>query len=101
MAAGGLVMETLSAKEKRGLNLSADSMALKVERAGRYGPHATARKTGFREGDIITEFDERTDLMSEQELLTYIVTTRKPGDRVPVKVLRGRRRMTFNLPIQP
>ena len=75
-------------------------MALRVKGAGRYGPHATARNTGFREGDVIIEFDERRDLMSEQELLTYVVTSRKPGDSVAVTVLRGGEEVEYRLPVQ-
>lgn len=101
MAAGGLILETLPDEERRERDLPDDAMALRVKGAGRYGPHATARNTGFREGDVITEFDGRRDLMSEQDLLTYVVTTRKPGDSVPVTVLRGRRELEYQLPIQP
>jgi hypothetical protein len=100
MAAGGLILETLPDEERRERDLPDDAMALRVKGVGRYGPHATARKTGFREGDVIIEFDGRRDLMSEQELLTYVVTSRKPGDRVPVTVLRGRREVEYRLPIQ-
>lgn len=101
MAAGGLVLEALDDDARRERDLPADAMALRVKRAGQYGAHATARRTGFREGDIIIEFDERRDLMSEQDLLTYVVTSRKPGDRVPVTVLRGRQQVEYQLPIQP
>lgn len=100
IAAGGLVLETLPDDARRERNLPADAMALRVKGAGRYGAHATARNTGFREEDVIIEFDGRRDLMSEQELLTYVVTSRKPGDSVPVTVLRGRREIEYQLPIQ-
>jgi len=101
MAAGGLVLNALPDEERREQRITRDSMALHVHRAGKYGAHATARRTGFRENDIIVEFDGRRDLMTEQDLLTYVVTSKKPGDRVPVKVMRGQREMTYQLPIQP
>lgn len=101
MAAGGLVLNVATAEEGRPEDLSRDAMALLVRRAGKYGPHGTARRVGFREGDIITSFDGRRDLMTEQELLTYVATSKEHGDRVTVDVLRGDRRMSFKLPIQP
>mgnify|MGYP002633136320 FL=1 len=101
MAAGGLVLNVATAEEGRPKEFSPDAMALLVRRAGKYGPHGTARKVGFREGDIITSFDGRDDLMTEQELLTYVATSKKHGDRVAVDVLRDDRRMSFKLPIQP
>ena len=101
MAAGGLVLNVATVEEGRPKGLSPDAMALLVRRAGKYGPHGTARRVGFREGDIITSFDGRHDLMTEQELLTYVATSKKHGDRVTVDALRGDRRMSFQLPIQP
>jgi S1-C subfamily serine protease len=87
IAAGGMVLE----QADRGL---------RVKRAGKYGPHGTARKIGIREGDLITSFDGRSDLGNEQDLLTYVVTSKKPGDLVDVQVLRGNRELTLELPIQ-
>jgi hypothetical protein len=76
-------------------------LALRARRVGKYGAHATARRVGFREGDVITEFDGRTDLTTEQNLLTYVVTSRNAGDRVSVKLLRGKKPLSYQLPIQP
>jgi S1-C subfamily serine protease len=87
IGAGGMVLE------------QADG-GLRVKRTGKYGPHATARKVGFREGDLITAFDGRSDLDSEQDLLTYVVTSKKPGDLVDVRVKRGDKELTLKLPIQ-
>ena len=101
MASGGLLLETLPDDARRELSLPRDAMALRVKHAGKYGPHGAAHRIGFKEGDIITEFDSRNDLMAEQDLLTYVVTSKKAGDRVPVKVLRGRQQLSYELPIQP
>lgn len=101
MAAGGLVLNVATAEEGRPKEFSPEQMALLVRRAGKYGPHGTARRVGFREGDIITSFDGRRDLMTEQQLLTYVATSKKHGERVAVDVLRVKRRMSFKLPIQP
>jgi len=100
IATGGLLLETLPAEARRELSLPRDSMALRVKHAGKYGPHGTAHRLGIKQGDILTAFDSRTHLTSEQDIHAYVVTSKKPGDRVPVQVLRERRRMTFTLPIQ-
>ena len=101
MAAGGLVLNAATAEEGRPSGIARDAMALLVRRAGKYGPHGTARRVGFREGDIITSFDGRSDLLTEQQLLTYVATSKRHGDRVSVDVLRNGRKMNFKLPIQP
>lgn len=100
MAAGGLVLEQATNDAREDLSIDDNQMALHIKRAGRYGPHATARRNGFREGDIIVRFDGRDDLDSEQKLLTYVVQNRKPGDRVQVTVVRDGRKRNLQLPIQ-
>lgn len=100
IAAGGLVLNALTDEEKSARGLPADAMALNVHRAGKYGLHGTARRVGFRENDVLIAFDGRRDLMSEQDLLTYVVTSKKPDDRVRVDLLRGNRRMNLTMPIQ-
>jgi len=100
IAAGGMVLVSLDDTERKDANIGKGSMALRVKSAGKYGPHATARKTGFQVGDVITSFDGQSDLATEQDLLTYVVTTKKPGDRVDVKVKRGGKVLAYRLPIQ-
>ncbi len=100
IATGGLLLETLSAEARRELALPRESMALRVKHAGKYGPHGTAHRLGIKQGDILTAFDSRTNMTSEQDIHAYVVTSKKPGDRVPVQVLRERRKMMFTLPIQ-
>ena len=48
----------------------------------------------------IISVDGRTDLLSEADLLTYGVTQRKPGDRVPTTVLRNGHEKKLMLPMQ-
>ena len=101
MATGGLLLETASESQRRSLRLSPKAMALRIKHVGKYGAHAAAGKAGFREGDILVEFDGRRDLHTEQDALTYVVTTRKPGDRVPVTLIRNGKTLNLRLPIQP
>ncbi len=100
MSTGGMVLETLPEKDRTRLNIAKDAMALRVKGLGRYGPHATARRVGFREGDILTEFNGRTDLTSDSLLLAYGVTNLKPGNQVPVTFLRNGKKQTLKLPMQ-
>lgn len=100
MATGGLLLETLPEEARRALSLPRGAMALRVKHAGKHGPHGAAHRLGIREGDVLTAFDSRTDLMSEQEVHAYVVTSKKPGDTVSVQLRRDRRTLTFQLPIQ-
>jgi hypothetical protein len=93
MATGGLLLEPAGEQP-------ADGMALRVKHVGQYGPHAAARDAGFRQGDVVVSFDGRTDLRREADVLAHGVTDRKPGDRVPVVVLRDGKRVTLTLPMQ-
>lgn len=98
MATGGLLLEEVPAGERAGL--PADGMALRVKHVGQYGPHAAAKNAGFRAGDVLVSYDGKTDLPRETDVLAHGVTARKPGDRVPVIVLRGKQRLELTLPIQ-
>jgi serine protease Do len=100
IATGGMVLETLPDEARREMGLDADGMALRVKRVGQYGPHGTAKRIGFREGDVIIRFDGQSDLTSEQRLHTYVVTSKQPGQKVDVELRRGARRMAFKLPLQ-
>ena len=86
MAAGGMVLDP-------------HDEGLFVRRVGKYGPHGAAKRTGIREGDVITSFDGRR-FDAEQDLLTYVVQEKQPGQKVPVVVNRGGKQRTFQLPIQ-
>ncbi|MCH7988867.1 MAG: PDZ domain-containing protein [Planctomycetes bacterium] len=101
MVTGGLVLAELTAEQRADSDLSdKDTMALLVKHVGQYGPHAAAKKAGFRKGDIVVSYDGRTNLKRETDVIVYAITARKLGDRVPVIVLRGKRRLTLMLPMQ-
>ena len=100
IGAGGMVLETIDDDTRASEGVSGDSMALRVKRAGKYGPHGTARRTGFRENDVIIAFDDQSDFESEQDLLTYVVTSKRAGDKVDVRFKRNGKTMTLQLPIQ-
>lgn len=100
MGTGGLVLEALSSEERQKVGLTEAGMALRVKHVGQFGPHATAQKAGFRQGDIVLTFAGKSDFSRETDLLAYAVTHHRPGDRVPVVVLRGGARQTLTLPMQ-
>lgn len=102
MTTGGLLLEELPEADRAQAGLrDSGRMALRVKHVGQYGPHAAAKQAGFQQGDILTEFDGRTDLVREADLFEHGLTKRKAGDRVTVKVLRNGKSVTLNLPMQP
>lgn len=91
-ALGGLMLEDPAGP-------GAGAMALKVKHVGQYGPHATAKAAGFQVGDVLVSYDGKADFRRETDLLAYGVTARKPGDKVPVTVLRGGKKVELTLPL--
>jgi len=100
MATGGILLEDLSAEDRAKLNLPEGGMALRAKHVGQYGPHAAAKNAGFLVGDVIVEFDGKTDLTSESAVIVHGVTNRMPGDKVPVTIMRGGKKMKLTLPMQ-
>ena len=100
IATGGLSLEPASNEARHRAKVSDGEMALHVKGVGQYGNHAVAKRAGFQKGDILVRFDGRTDFDSESELLTEVFRTKRAGDRVPVVVVRGERRLTLTLPLQ-
>lgn len=105
VALGGLRLDDLSDDERRAAGLGADAMALKVRHVGQYGPHARAKRSGFRQGDILVSFDGKADRMTESDLLAYGVRRVQPGqavEAVEAVVLRdGVRQPLTLLPAPP
>jgi hypothetical protein len=98
MATGGLLLEPIDGQRPAGV--PRDGMALRVKHVGQYGPHAAAHNAGFKVGDVLVAFDGKSDLLRETDVLAYAVRTRKPGDRVPVVVIRAGQRLELTLPMQ-
>jgi S1-C subfamily serine protease len=100
MATGGLLLETVSDEERTKLGVAAGGLALRVKHVGQYGPHAAGKQAGFRVGDVLISFDNKTDFQRESDLLAYAVTARKPGDQVSVTILREGQKLMLMLPMQ-
>jgi serine protease Do len=101
MATGGLLLETLPHELRKELNRPAGTMALRVKHIGQHGPHGAAKRAGFQKGDVILKFDGHDDLLTETALTSYAVTTKVPGDKVSVTILRDGKEKTLSLPMQP
>jgi S1-C subfamily serine protease len=100
MATGGMILEDLPADERKKADLET-GMALRVKGLGQGdGPHGTARRVGFQQGDVLIAYDRRSDLPRETDLLAHALLTRKPGDKVTVTVLRGGKKINLTLPMQ-
>lgn len=100
MATGGLLLEELPAAERRKLDAAPGAMTLRVKHVGQYGPHAAAKDAGFRQGDVLIEFDGRTDLRRETDLLAHALMKHQPGERIAVTVLRDGQAIKLELPMQ-
>ena len=100
MAAGGLVLEALDAREREQAQLPASGMALLVRHVGEYGPHAAAKQAGFRRGDIVLSFDGRSDFLRETDLLAYALRKHQAGDLIKITVQREGEMLSLTLPMQ-
>lgn len=100
IATGGLVLEEMSADERRAAEVPEDGMALRVKHVGQYGEHAAAKRAGFQKGDVIIRYDGRSDLITESALLAEMFRTKRHGQKVSVTVRRGPSERQLTLPIQ-
>ena len=99
MVLGGMRLDQLTDEERRQQKVSS-KMALRASYVGWFRKQGAAKKLGFRKGDVLIEYDGRSDLTREADLLAYACTKFKPGDRVQVKFLRGGKVHQAVLPIQ-
>lgn len=100
MAAGGLRLKPADQELRDRLQIPDGRMALAIEHLGQYGAHAAARNAGFHESDVLVSIDGRTDLLTETDLFTYGVVSRKPGDMLSVIVRRDGKDVRLSLPMQ-
>lgn len=100
MTTGGLKLEELSADDRQQAGLSDESLALRVKHVGQYGAHAAAKNAGFQKGDVLVTLDGSDKRLSESELMTRLINEHRPGDLMPVVVLRNGKRTALELPMQ-
>lgn len=100
IASGGLVFEEVPADERRQYGRKPGEMALRVTHVGQYNKHAAAKRAGFRKGDVMVSYDGKRAPWSETDFFAYVLSNKKAGDRVPVSIQRGDRRLDLRLPVQ-
>lgn len=100
MTTGGLRLDELTADERSQANIAPDVLALRVRHVGQYGAHAAAKQAGFQKGDVLVSLDGNQQRLTESELMTRLINAQRPGDRLPVVVLRNGKRVSLELPMQ-
>jgi S1-C subfamily serine protease len=90
MGLGGMVLRAVPDEERSALGVADGKMALKVGHVGAYSPHDRAKKAGIIKGDILLEYDGRSDLVRESDLLAYAINSVNPGQSVKLRLLRGK-----------
>jgi hypothetical protein len=100
MVLGGMILENLTAEERKTAGVGETGMALRVKFLGNNGPHGAAMRAGFLKGDVLIAFDARTDLLRETDVIAHALSNRQVGDRLPVMVLRDGKKITLMLPMQ-
>lgn len=101
MVLGGAVLEETTPAQRKLAGITDEkTMALRIKRLGKYGAHATARRSGFKTGDVIVSFDGKNDLFRETDLLAYGVNALQPGETTAITVVRGQKQIHLKLPRQ-
>ena len=100
MATGGLLLEELSADQRRARGLEDGQLALLVKHMGEYGKHAAAKTAGFRTADVLVEIDGVRSRLTEGQLIGRVLQQHMPGAKLPAVVLRGGERVSLTLPVQ-
>ena len=100
MVTGGLVLEDQPAADRKKAGLSDNVLALRVKFVGQNGPHAAGKNAGFTQGDVFVAVEGKSDRVTDGELMAALVKRTRPGDKVPVTVLRGGQKVELVMPMQ-
>ncbi len=100
MVTGGLVLKELDDADRKSASLDGSTLALRVDHVGQYSEHAAGKKAGFQKNDVIVSFDGLSARQTEGDVLRQLLQNRKPGQRVPVTVLRAGNKVKLELPMQ-
>ena len=82
------------------MNILDGALALLAKHVGEYGEHAAAKRAGFRKGDVLVEYDGSRASRTETEIMARALNEQRPGDKTPVKVLRGGKEISLEMPVQ-
>ena len=86
---GGMLLKPATQEERLGLGVKEGQMALVIQHVGAYAPHDRAKKAGLQKGDTILEYDGRTDLVRETDLLAYAINEVAVGRSVTIRIQRA------------
>lgn len=100
MGTGGILFESATARQREDAQVKPGALALVAKHVGQYGAHAAAKRAGFKKGDIVISFDGKQESMTPSQLLGYVAQHTKPGQKIPVTVVRNGRRLSLQLPMQ-
>jgi serine protease Do len=100
MAFGGMNMEDLDEASRSAAGLGKDDMALRIKFVGSYGPHAEAKKEGFKVNDILVQVGDMKQRTTESALIGQLLQHHLPGEKLPSVVIRGTERVDLKLPQQ-
>jgi S1-C subfamily serine protease len=100
MTTGGMLLEELSAEDRQKAGIAETKLALRAKHVGAFGAHAAAKQAGFLVGDVLVTVDGKSDRRSESDLMATLAKEKRPGDKVPVTVLRGGQMVELTLPMQ-
>lgn len=98
MTTGGIRFESLTPEERAAAHLKENTLALRAKHVGQYGEHAAAKNAGFRQGDILVEYDGSRSPLTETQFFAKNVADHKTGDKVAAKVLRDGKEVELQLP---
>tara|TARA_R110002096_G_scaffold26518_22_gene81834 strand:- start:7916 stop:9265 length:1350 start_codon:yes stop_codon:yes gene_type:complete len=100
MALGGMRLADLDEKDRSRYRMEDDRLALKVLSVGKYGMHGAAKRIGFQPDDVIVRADGQENRMTEKQLIAYLMQNHNRGKKVDLTVLRNRKEVTLQLPMQ-
>ena len=100
MALGGLKLVSASDALRRKTSLNQNELALVVDYVGQYVEFGTAKKVGFKKGDVIVKYGPLSHNITESQLLAWSVLNTRPGQSVAVTFVRDGERMTLQMPMQ-
>ena len=89
----GIAGRTISGPVARAMNLDSDVLGVQVNQVMRDGPSGDA---GMRNGDIIVSIDG-FEVRSFEDVISYLVMQKSPGEMVEIGVLRRGRNRTIEV----
>lgn len=90
---GGMRLETLPDEARKELNIPAGELALRAKWVGQYNEHAVAKRAGFLKDDVVLAIDGDRTPLTESSLMTKLIRTKRPGEKIVLTVLRGQQRL--------